>query len=241
MARKRRGLTVRVTDSLVVNFNRASWFIELENWFWASNDRRYKNISYEDWAREVVKPFRPYFSIRFQKTKRLGLEQACSGSYTAEDDIRSKKPIQLTVHYYKWPDYADGMRRRAFMLDFIKVVAHELNHQRQNRVRKHFNPEYVEPYYHDPDEIQSWALNAAQSVIARYGIKQAKKVFADLSKIGEKRYCSEHRIYATMPEQVKKRFLRHVARYIETYDDYYKGTAHTGVPRQLLKRRGVRS
>ena len=145
MAKKRRGLRSRVTDDLVVNFGKASWFIELENWFWKNNQRHYKNVSYQEWAREVVKPFRPFLSIRFQQTKRLGLEQAVSGSYTAEQDTKFGKPIQITVHYYKWPDYSDSMRRRAFMLDFIKVVAHELNHQRQNRVRKYFNPDYIEP------------------------------------------------------------------------------------------------
>jgi hypothetical protein len=239
VATKRRGLRSRVTDDLVVNFGKASWFIELENWFWKNNQRHYKNVSYQEWAREVVKPFRPFLSIRFQQTKRLGLEQAVSGSYTAEQDTKFGKPIQITVHYYKWPDYSDSMRRRAFMLDFIKVVAHELNHQRQNRVRKYFNPDYIEPYYHDPDEIQSWALNATQAIVARYGIKEAKKVFSDFRKIGDKRYCSEHRIYAIMPEKVKKRFLRHVARYLDTYEDYYQGKPDIGIPKQLLKRRGV--
>ena len=39
MAARRRGLTVRVADNFVVNFNKANWFIELENWFWTSKQR----------------------------------------------------------------------------------------------------------------------------------------------------------------------------------------------------------
>lgn len=236
---KRRGLTVRVSDDFVVNFNKAAWFIELENWFWQSNDVRYKGVTYEQWAKDMVKPFRPFFSIRFIKSKSLGLEQTVSGYYTAGDDTRHGKPIQLVIHYEKWPEFSDSKRRRFLMLEFIKVLSHELNHQRQYRVRKHFNPCYVEPYFHDPDEIQSWALNATQSIIARYGIKRAKRVFWDFPNVAEKRYCSEHHAYATMPEKVKKRFLRHVARYLGIYDDYYKGTSYTGVPQQLRKRNVV--
>jgi hypothetical protein len=236
MAARRRGLTVRVTDDFVVNFNKASWFIELENWFWTSNQRRFKGISFEQWAREVVKPFRPFFSIRFQKSKGMGFEQTVAGAYTCDSDRVGQKPIQLTVFYEKWPEFSDTMRRRALMFEFVKVVTHELNHQRQYRVRKYFNPTYVDPYYHDPDEIQSWALNASQSVVARYGIRRAKKVFGDFSKVSEKRYCSEHKAYANMPNKVKKRFLQHIARYLAVYDDYYQGSQDSGVPRQLLKK-----
>ena len=236
MSRKRRGSTVRVTDNLVVNFNKASWFIDLENWFWANNQQRFRNVTFEQWARGMVKPFRPYFSILFKKTKKLDKEQTVSGYYVAEDDRADRKPITIIIHYEKWPEFSDSVRRRALMLEFIKVVAHELNHQRQYRVRKHFNPNYVEPYYHDPDEIQSWALNAAQSLVARYGVKRAKRVFWDFKSVKEKRYCSEHEAYAKMPEKVKKRFLRHVARYLGVYDDYYQGNQDSRVPRQLLKK-----
>lgn len=239
MPAKRRGLTVRVTDNLIVNFNKATWFIDLENWFWANNQQRFKNVTFEYWAKEMVKPFRPYFSIKFLKTKKLDNEQTVSGYYVAEDDRKGLKPITLIIHYDKWPEFTDTMRRRALMFEFIKVVAHELNHQRQYRVRKYFNPCYMEPYYHDPDEIQSWALNASQSLVARYGIRRAKKLFWEFNIVKEKRYCSEHHAYATMPEQVKKRFLRHVARYIEIYDDYYKGNQNPGIPRQLLKKSRV--
>lgn len=236
MPAKRRGLTVRVSDNLVVNFNKATWFIDLENWFWANNQQRFKNVSFENWAKGMVKPFRPYFSISFKKTKKLGKEQTVSGFYVADDDRSGRKPISIIIHYDKWPEFTDTMRRRALMFEFIKVIAHELNHQRQYRVRKYFNPNYVEPYYHDPDEIQSWALNAAQSLVARYGIRRSKRLFWDFSTVKEKRYCSEHHAYATMPEKVKKRFLRHVARYIGIYDDYYQGTQDTGIPQQLRKR-----
>lgn len=236
MAARRRGLTVRIADNFVVNFNKANWFIELENWFWTSNQRRYRGVTFENWAREVVRPFRPFFSIRFQKSKKMGYEQTVAGGYTSDSDRVGQKPIQITIFYEKWPEFADTMRRRALMFEFIKVVAHELNHQRQYRVRKHWSPVYTLPYYHDPDEIQSWALNASQSLVARYGVKRAKKLFGKFEQVAEKRYCSEHRAYATMPEKVKKRFLQHLARYLAVYDDYYQGTPNVGAPAQLRKR-----
>jgi hypothetical protein len=221
----RPSLVVRLTEDFKVNLNRRYWFIEVEQYFWSRYaSKHFKNVSFKEWLDYQIVDLRKYINIRMVAEKKPLPEQrkfAVSGLYDSYADKKKKKAITLAIWRWNWPEYAEPGSKERLMHLLIKTLVHELNHVRQSRTRNYWANYVPWEYWQDPDEIECYALNAAQSLVARYGIKGARDRAIKFKT--KDSHCSELNEYAVRTDEyVQQKFIKKVLRYIETYESYEK-------------------
>ena len=221
-------LVFKLTDDFKINLKRRYWFIEVEQYFWTRYaTKHFKNATFKEWLDYQLVDLRKNITIRIISEKKPLPSQrrfAASGLYDSYADKIKKKPITVAIWRWTWPDYAEPGSKERLMHLIIKTLVHELNHMRQSRTRNYWNgwTGYGNvSYWQDPDEIECYALNAAQSLVARYGIKGARDRAIKFKT--KDSHCSELNEYATRTdEHIQQKFIKKVLRYIETYESYEK-------------------
>lgn len=224
-SKRKPSLRFRLTEDYVVNLNRKNWFIDVEQYLWTRfASKQFKNATFRDWLEYLLEPMRPYLSIRIVNCKStdersLSHALAVGGAYDNFVDKKKKKPIKLTVYHWKWPDYSAPHIKEWFAHEIFKTIVHELNHLKQGRKKNYSFDHWVGPYLEDPDEIDSYALNAAQGLVARFGVREAKKRVANFKTRDS--HCSELCSYAKIDNLVvQSRFLKRLLKYINVYEEY---------------------
>lgn len=223
--RKRPTLRIKVAEDLTVNLGQKYWFIELENYFWLRYvSKHFRNVSFEDWMQYQLDPVRQHVNIKVlaRRKPRQGQPFVCvAGWYDTFLDSTARKPISLIIYRHGWPDFSKIASREHFLNYMIKTLVHELNHQRQSRKKNFKNYSWYGPYLEDPDEIDSYALNTAQSLVARFGTAAAVKYAINFKS--RDAHCYEFDDYARLDNtQVQQKFIKRVLKYIDIYRSYEK-------------------
>lgn len=227
MAKSKRkpSLRFRLTEDYVVNLNRKNWFIDVEQYLWTRfASKQFKNATFKDWLEYLLEPMRSYLNIRIvhcrsKEERKLSHAFAVGGLYDDHLDLRKKKPIRITVYHWKWPDYSAPGVKEWLANEIFKTITHELNHLKQGRKKNCKFKEWHGEYLEDPDEIDSYALNAAQGLVARFGIRDARKRVAKFKT--RDNHCNEMASYAKVDnKQVRERFLKRVLKYILVYEEF---------------------
>jgi hypothetical protein len=216
-------LKVKISDDFVVDLAQKYWFIEVENYFWLRYaTKHFRNVKFQDWMLYQLDPIRKYVNVKVltRRKPRNKLPFVCvAGWYDTALDAKKRKAISVIVYRHGWPDFARVRDREHFLNYMIKTLVHELNHLKQSRKKNFKFHHWYGDYLEDPAEIDCFALNSAQSLVARYGVERAK-AYAVKFKIRDS-HCYEFSDYVQLKnENVKKRFIKKVLRYISIYAAY---------------------
>jgi len=220
---KKPSLRIRVTQDLTVNLDQKYWFIEVENYFWLRYvSKHFRNVTFEDWMNYQLEPIRRHVNIKVlarRKPKQVSPYLCVAGWYDTFLDMKKRKPISLIIYRHGWPTFSRIASREHFLNYMIKTLIHELNHQKQSRKKLFKNYCWDGEYLADPDEIDSYALNAAQSLVARFGVDGAIKR-ATSFRTKDKHCCEFHDYAALEDNAVQQKFIKRVFKYIEVYRSY---------------------
>jgi len=221
--KRRPTLIVRVTDDFKVNLKKKYWFIEVEDYFWTRfATKHFKNITFKEWLDYQLRPLKKTTVVRILSRKKPRNKQASfavGGLYDAYADSKKQKAIWLAIYRFGWPAYSrSGVKERLTNL-IIKTIVHELNHTKQSRIRNYHMTTWDGDYYENPDEVDSYALNSAQSLVARFGVTDAK---IRASKFCTKdSHCKEFIDYFKVKNiDVRQKFIKRVLKYISIYESY---------------------
>lgn len=208
---------------MTVSLNQKYWFIEVENYFWLRYvSKHFRNVTFEDWMLYQLEPVRKYITVKVlarKKPRRQRPFLCIAGWYDTFLDKKRRKPISLIIYRHGWPSFSQIRSREHFLNYMIKTLVHELNHQKQSRKKNFRNYNWHGDYLSDPDEIDSFALNAAQSLVARFGVDDA---YDRVTKFRTRdSHCLEFRDYAQLDDTgVQQKFVKQVIKYINIYKDY---------------------
>jgi len=224
-SKRKPSLRFRLTEDYIVNLNRKHWFIEVEHYLWTRfASKQFKNATFRDWLLYLVEPLRPYIDVRIVYCSLKGKHKpidtfAVGGVYEDHLDKRKKKPIKLKIYRWDWPDYSTPGAKEWLANEIFKTITHELNHLKQGRKKNYRFLEWHGEYLEDPDEIDSYALNAAQGLVARFGIREARKRVAKFKTRDS--HCTELASYAKLDNiRVQARFIKRLIKYIDMYEEY---------------------
>lgn len=213
----------KLTNDFTINLNKKYWFIEVENYYWQRfANVRFKNTSFRDWLNYIIEPSKPYINIKvakqpIPKTTTIKSKIRVGGYY--ELDKRKCKPLHIRFWHWGWPEYSEAGRKEWVMHEYIKTLVHELNHAKQHHSRNNIAFYWDGGYYEDPNEIDSYALNTAQALVARFGTTEAKKKIGGMKT--KDTFCSELINYSKLENtQVKHKFMKKTLKYIEVYESY---------------------
>jgi len=223
--KRRPTLTVRITDDFRINLSKKYWFIEVENYFWSQfASKHYKNITFREWFDFQLEPLKKSMVVHVYPRKKpdKGKENtffAFGGWYDSIADRKRKKPIRVHIWFWRKPHYSRLGVKERFVNLLIKTVVHELNHAKQSRTRNYHLTNWSGDYYKNPDEIDSYALNSAQSLVARFGVDGARNRAKKFKTTDS--HCSEFKDYFSMKDEgVRQNFIKKVLKYIGIYESY---------------------
>lgn len=222
---KKPSLIIKLTDDYKVNLNDKYWFIQVENYVWMRYvSKHFKNLTFKDWLNEQVNPFRTSVNIKIlsrKKPKNKRASFSLTGLYDTYSDYKKKKAMHITFYHWGWPEFSRPNFKERVLHDFIKTLVHELNHLKQSRKRYYNLYDWHGDYLDNPDEIDSFALNSAQSLVTRFGAIQAKNIAKEFKT--KDSHCKEFTQYKKLDNDlVKEKFIKRVLKYIGIYEDFQK-------------------
>lgn len=225
---------------MTVNLSQKYWFIEVENYFWLRYvSKHFRNVTFENWMQYQLDPIRKHTTVKVLARKKPRLQQpflCIAGWYDTLQDTKSRKCISLIIYRFGWPTFSRITAREHFLNHMIKTLVHELNHQKQSRKKNFQNYHWYGDYLSDPDEIDSFALNAAQSLVARFGVEQAYKRVIKFKTRDS--HCLEFRDYVEVGDlAVQRKFITRVFKYINVYKDYQEKYGKDAIYSYRINRR----
>lgn len=238
--RKKPSLIIKLTDDYKVNLNNKYWFIEVENYVWMRHaSKHFKNLTFRDWLQDQVKPFRKSIYIKILSRKKPKSKRASfslTGLYDTYSDYKRKKSMHITFYHWGWPKFSQPNFKERVLHDFIKTLVHELNHLKQSRKRRYNLYDWTGKYLENPDEIDSFALNSAQSLVTRFGVEKAKNIAKEFKT--KDSHCIEFTQYKKLNnDAVKEKFIKRVLKYIAVYEDFQKENSKEQIFCLILKQK----
>lgn len=241
MAKRRKpSLIIPITDDYKVNLANKYWFIELENYIWLRHATKYfKNVTFKEWVQDQVHPFRKMVYIKIlsrNKPKNKRSSFTITGLYDSWEDFKKRKSMSVTFYHWGWPSFSRPMMKEKVLHTFIKTIVHELNHMKQSRKRNYGMCDWRGDYLENPDEIDSFALNSAQSLVTRFGVDEAIEIAKNFKT--KDSHCSEFtQYYKVQNRNVRERFIKKVLKYINIYADYKKEHSQEQIFTLILKQK----